>query len=117
MSLLSRLHDNKIIHAVVKTDELLTDWYVVCHKTQLKKIDVFTDGSIQVTKGIYIFTITLPKSDIFIFLDLLQAGAYRQVFQDYHSIVWEHGSVGFKQYIKTTKPNRVKIKKWRLDNK
>jgi len=113
MSLLVRLHNNKIRHAVVKSEDLMTDWYVVCHKTQLKKINVFTDGSIQITRGIYIFTITLHRDDIFLFLDLLQRGVYREVFQDYHSIVWEHGDVGFKQYIKSAKPNRVKQKKWK----
>jgi hypothetical protein len=117
MSLLVRLHNNNIIHAIVKSEDLLTDWYVVCHKTQLKNINVFTDGSIQITRGIYIFTLTLQKEDIFLFLDLLQAGVYRQAFEDYHSIVWEHGNVGFKQYLKSTKPNRVKIKKWKLEKK
>lgn len=114
MSLFSILHDNKIVHAVVKNEDWeIDDWFVLCHKKQMKNIYITVQGVVELD-GIHIFAINMRKKDVHDFYRLMSYGVYKEAFKNYSGVVYELENNGFKNYITKIPLNRARLKKWKM---
>lgn len=114
MNLFGILHDKKIIHAVVKNEDWeIDDWFVLCHKKQMKNVYITIQGIIEID-GVQIFAINMKKQDVYDFYRLMSYGVYKEAFNNYSGTVYELQNNGFKNYISKLPLNKARIKKWKM---
>ena len=114
MRLFTTLLNNNIVHAVIKNESWeVDDWFVLCHKKQMKNTFITVQGIIEM-EGIHIFAINMKKKDVLDFYRLMSYGVYVEAFKNCEGTVWELDNNGFKEYINKIPLNRARIKKWKV---
>lgn len=115
MSLFDRLHHYKVNHAVIHNYEMgVSDWFLVCHKQQLRNIHIMINGNyIHNKEEIYI--INLKRIEVHMFYELITYGYYKEAYKEITATVWELSDNGFKNYINRKPIRRNKLKNGQID--
>lgn len=114
MTIFDTLHYYGVNHAVICSQIWgNSDWFVVCHKAQLKNVHINVVGTYN-HNGYDLCLIDMGKKDVFTFFDMYQFGYYKVHSDNERGIIYELPDYGFREYINKTKmTKRIKVKIWK----
>jgi hypothetical protein len=114
MTIFDALHYYGVNHAVICSQIWgNSDWFVVCHKSQLKNVQINVSG-VYNHNGYDLYTIDMLRKDVLTFYDMYSWGYYIKHKNYVNMTVYELPQNGFREYINKTKmTKRIKIKTWK----